>query len=53
MGTQSHPNTRDHAAGRLATYLLDAGFVDVQSLAPLLVPLGSIDFLVATRPARA
>ena len=48
-----YPNTRDHAAGRLATYLIDGGFVDVQSPAPLPVPLGSIDFLVATQPSRA
>lgn len=48
-----YPNTRDHAAGTLASFLVDGGFVDVQSLAPLPVPLGSIDFLVATRPPRA
>jgi ubiquinone/menaquinone biosynthesis C-methylase UbiE len=48
-----YSNTRDHAAGTLASYLRDGGFVDVQSLAPLPVPLGSIDFLVATRPPRA
>lgn len=47
-----YPNTRDHAAGTLASFLVDGGFVDVQSLAPLPVPLGSIDFLVATRPPR-
>jgi hypothetical protein len=46
-------STRAHAAGTLATYLLDGGFSDVQSLAPLPVPLGSIDFLMATRPPRA
>ncbi|MAL03738.1 MAG: ubiquinone biosynthesis protein UbiE [Arenimonas sp.] len=48
-----YSNTRDHAAGSLASFLLDGGFVDVQSLSPLPVPLGSIDFLVATRPPRA
>jgi len=48
-----YPNTRDHAAGRLATYLVDGGFVDVQSLASLPVPLGSIDFLLASRPPGA
>jgi ubiquinone/menaquinone biosynthesis C-methylase UbiE len=45
-----YSNTRDHAAGTLASFLLDGGFVDVQSLTPLPVPLGSIDFLVAIRP---
>lgn len=44
-----YPNTRAHASGTLAAYLHDGGFPDVQSLAPLPVPLGSIDFLVATR----
>lgn len=42
-------NTRDHAEGTLATFLLDAGFVDLHCLPPLAVPVGSIDFLVAVR----
>lgn len=43
-----YANTRDHAAGTLAAYFREGGFSEVTVVSTLPVPLGSIDFLVAT-----
>lgn len=45
-----YPNTRDHAAGKLASYFREGGFVELQCLDPLPVLVGSIDFLLALKP---
>ena len=41
------PNTRDHAAGRLPTFVADAGFADVTTYARLRTTFGSLELLSA------
>jgi ubiquinone/menaquinone biosynthesis C-methylase UbiE len=42
--------TRDHAAGRLPTFIADAGFAPVERHARLRTAWGSLELLSAVRP---